>query len=377
MLNFDWTGIIGLLAIGQASALMLYLGGQIRTNYALVLLLILLMILSTALTHDILLHTKLALYFPQIIGLGPVHTYLVGPIALMISYKLLHPSQSLSKLHGLHFVPFVVHLWSQLPTLLLSSDEKLGIIQRYFQNPPELLSPDLNFENIGQFIVFYGHRFAYFAVIIYLFSVKQAKLKYAVQSRTRFSSLLKNSLLGYCIIWGSARILIFIPTIGELILGASNIINAIGLSLMVILVANFCFNFPIREVFSPKSTQKYQNANIGDDLNSAIFQEISQQLSQKKVFSNPEVKVSDISMLSGFSNHQISQAINQSDYSTFNSLLNHYRIKEFKKLLVEEKNSETELLQLAFSAGFNSKATFNRVFKQQTGLTPRQYRASR
>ena len=35
------------------------------------------------------------------------------------------------------------------------------------------------------------------------------------------------------------------------------------------------------------------------------------------------------------------------------------------------------LLEIALACGFRSKATFNRIFKQQTGLTPTQYRAGR
>jgi len=365
-----------LLAIGQAGALMLYMACHIRSHRVLIYPLLLLLTLSIALAHDILLHTKLALYFPQVLGLGPIHTYLIGPISLMIGYKLLKPKGKLSKLNLLHFLPFAVHIWTRLPTLLLNSSDKLGIIQDYFENTPQIMSPEFNIENIGQFFIFHGHRFAYFAYIIYFLGHKHHELKHAVKSRLHFTLLLRRLVIVYCVIWGLVRILVFVPTVGDFVLSSSNIINSMGLSLVVAVVANFCFNFPIGEIFSSKSTQKYQKTNLGEDLNSTIYHEIEACVSRKEVFSDPDVKLSDIARLTGFKNHQISQAISLSKYPTFNSLLNHFRIEEFKRLVTDGQNSETELLQLAYSAGFNSKATFNRVFKQQTGLTPRQFKHS-
>ncbi len=103
MLNLDWTGIIGLLAIGQSVALMFYVIAQCRTHLLLILPLLLLAILAVALSHDILLHTRLSLYFPHVVGLGPLHAYLVGPLLLMISYKLISPAGKLSYLNLLHF----------------------------------------------------------------------------------------------------------------------------------------------------------------------------------------------------------------------------------------------------------------------------------
>ena len=150
MLNFDVTAIIGLLAIGQLSALMLYLASQLRTLPVLVLPVLLLCTLAIALSHDILLHSKLALLFPQVLGLGPLHTYLIGPLVLLLGYKLLKPAQPLSKFNLIHFGPFLVLLWAQLPTLLLSSEAKLQFIQHFYANPSPISSAEFSVQNIFQ-----------------------------------------------------------------------------------------------------------------------------------------------------------------------------------------------------------------------------------
>lgn len=376
MLNLDWTGIIGLLAIGQSVALMVYVIAQCRTNQLLILPLLLLAILAVALSHDILLHTRLSLYFPHILGLGPLHAYLVGPLLLMISYKLISPAGKLSYLNLLHFLPFVIHIYFQLPTIQLAVDEKIAILERFYGSPQTFSHHLLTFDNLLSNLKFYGHRFSYFIYALYLLNNNKTQILDAVSSRRRFTQLLSLSLIVYCAIWGALRLLIFIPTIAPIIMANSNIINAIGLILSVSLVANFCFSFSIKDIFSGASTRKYQKSNLGDELNHEIYRQITQLLAKPEVFTNPELKLPDLARLSGFSGHQISQAINLNGQTSFNSLLNDIRVEKVKSLFKDSNNHTKDILELAFESGFNSKATFNREFKKRVELTPRQYRSS-
>jgi len=41
---------------------------------------------------------------------------------------------------------------------------------------------------------------------------------------------------------------------------------------------------------------------------------------------------------------------------------------------ISSDRSRRTFLELALSAGFNSKSSFNRVFREMTGMTPSQYR---
>ena len=53
---------------------------------------------------------------------------------------------------------------------------------------------------------------------------------------------------------------------------------------------------------------------------------------------------------------------------------NGYRVEEAKRLLTDPKFENYSVLSVGFEAGFNSKTTFNTVFKKLTGLTPREYK---
>ena len=70
---------------------------------------------------------------------------------------------------------------------------------------------------------------------------------------------------------------------------------------------------------------------------------------------------------------EVSEIINSGFGKNFNDFVNDYRIDQFKKRLQQGDNKQLSLVGLAFDCGFNSKATFNRVFKKSVQLTPTQY----
>ena len=69
----------------------------------------------------------------------------------------------------------------------------------------------------------------------------------------------------------------------------------------------------------------------------------------------------------------VSFIINKHLYQTFYELVNAYRINAVKEMLSQNKAENLTLLAIALECGFNSKTSFNRVFKEINGLTPSQY----
>lgn len=69
----------------------------------------------------------------------------------------------------------------------------------------------------------------------------------------------------------------------------------------------------------------------------------------------------------------LSKAVNQQFGLNFNDFINQYRVNAvIRRLALPEFKNQT-LLAIAFDAGFNSKATFNRSFKKFTGKNPKEY----
>lgn len=71
--------------------------------------------------------------------------------------------------------------------------------------------------------------------------------------------------------------------------------------------------------------------------------------------------------------NKLSAVINDNYGMNFSQFINNYRVEEAKKRLVDPACRILTFEAIAASCGFGSKASFNRSFKEYTGLTPKEY----
>lgn len=69
----------------------------------------------------------------------------------------------------------------------------------------------------------------------------------------------------------------------------------------------------------------------------------------------------------------LSRIINLGFNKNFNDFVNEFRVQDFITKVQSNQHQRETLLSLAFESGFNSKSTFNRVFKKFMGITPQDY----
>lgn len=73
--------------------------------------------------------------------------------------------------------------------------------------------------------------------------------------------------------------------------------------------------------------------------------------------------------------HQLRKIINsEMGFDNFTQFVNSYRIPAVREALSDPSRARESILTIALEAGFNSIAPFNRAFKQQMSMTPREYR---
>ena len=61
----------------------------------------------------------------------------------------------------------------------------------------------------------------------------------------------------------------------------------------------------------------------------------------------------------------------------FYDLINRYRIEEAARLLTDPEDEKITILEVLYQVGFNSKSSFNTLFKKYMGMTPTEFRNRR
>ncbi len=94
---------------------------------------------------------------------------------------------------------------------------------------------------------------------------------------------------------------------------------------------------------------------------------------EEKLYKNPELNITEVAKKLHTNVALISKTINQGFQMNFNDFINNYRIEAVKEMFSSNEHKKTTLLGIAFDCGFNSKATFNRAFKKNTSISPKEY----
>lgn len=94
---------------------------------------------------------------------------------------------------------------------------------------------------------------------------------------------------------------------------------------------------------------------------------------QDHLYRNPDLTLDSLAQHLGLTPNIVSQLLNAGLGQSFHDVVNGYRLEEVKRRLLTPDVQRLTVLALAQEAGFNSKTTFNRVFKEKTGFTPKTY----
>lgn len=92
-----------------------------------------------------------------------------------------------------------------------------------------------------------------------------------------------------------------------------------------------------------------------------------------KPYLDPELSLATLSKQMGIQPTVLSKLINDQFKQHFNDFINTYRVNEVINMIKKGSHHQQTLLGIAFDAGFNSKATFNRAFKKSTSLSPKDW----
>ncbi|MFK7772494.1 MAG: helix-turn-helix domain-containing protein [Saprospiraceae bacterium] len=121
------------------------------------------------------------------------------------------------------------------------------------------------------------------------------------------------------------------------------------------------------------SPKRYAKSGLTKDMAAKIYSNLNELMTQESLFNNNDITLTELAKRLDVHPNHLSQVINEKEEKNFYNYINSLRIKAFIKLASLPESKKYTLLSLAYECGFNSKSTFNKHFKENTGKTPTEY----
>ncbi|MEM1135126.1 MAG: AraC family transcriptional regulator [Bacteroidota bacterium] len=144
------------------------------------------------------------------------------------------------------------------------------------------------------------------------------------------------------------------------------------LGVFFLLLSSFYIKAPIKNLDEQEAAiQRAEALNYEEELK----RKLKNAMLKEKVFLDPDLTLDSLGNRLDMKSTELSNFINNNLGKNFNDFINGYRVEEVKRLMENPSTDpQATIMELAYKAGFNSKASFNRIFKQFTQMTPSQYR---
>ena len=119
-------------------------------------------------------------------------------------------------------------------------------------------------------------------------------------------------------------------------------------------------NFSKKEDLSPQQATHYE-------------QILNNLMEAEKIYLNQELSLRILSEKAKIPTRRLSQFIQSRFTKNYKEYINGYRVLHAQNLLTQQNNERFTMYSIAFDSGFNSESSFYKIFKDQTGITPKQY----
>lgn len=376
--SFDVLSIIGVMGSFSGLLLAFVLYKIKRGNHgANKILALFLVIIAVNNCYGIYFSSGMSIKFPHLVDLGLSSPYLAAPVLYWYVLKLTRPGFKLKFLHILHLAPFIMAvLYLHQHAIFITTEEMILLNYYYIPHPIDIFVFDAYLLQLGIYF--------YFIFKILAFHRKSIRKKFSSISNIELRWL--NFFLYGCF----SMYIILLFFIGFFYLkdpeNLSNlyifyILWPILYSIFIVILG--CKGLMQHEIFTDPRTVPAEIPDVSEDklfLQPEKIREIIDKLTavmdETRPYLDPELTLPVLADMINVPRNYLSLAINEGMGQNFYDFINSYRIKEVKKQLDDPDNNEKNLLNLAFNSGFNSKATFNSVFKKNTGMTPTEYKKS-
>lgn len=351
-----WTVALALIAVlGLFIALLLFFGKS-RFSAGEKWLSLLMFSFGGSLLSYVLYWTGYAHQFPYLKNVWQGLTFLVGPcLYFYLKDTFKEPYTATEK--RWHFLLPVLAILFMLPQILLNFGIDLGASRNFFA--------------IGSAsILMTGHLLVYTMILL-----QMTRNEWQVDANIKvWTKVVVGGMMVYTAAFVSYFLLVrtsFFNAEWDYAISFVMALGILAIAYMGLLQKRVFQSEPIGRFLPLK---KYQSSNLTSAASQSILRKMDRLLQEEQVFKENELRLDDLAAYLNCSRHQLSQVINEHYGVNFFEMVNRFRVAYVKKLLLDPAFKHYTIIQLAYRAGFNNKASFNRYFKKEIGITPSAFR---
>ncbi|RYE27252.1 MAG: AraC family transcriptional regulator [Sphingobacteriaceae bacterium] len=310
--------------------------------------------------------------YNKLIAFNELSRFLIAPALFLSVRHFTSPDKRLKAREYLHFIPFLLFLIYMLPYLIVtnynlnnSNSYLPGFIKSWW---PFLLPAAVKFQ-----LVFY------WAMAYYNLKRHQKNIR-LINGSTHGLDLkwLQNLLYGIAL-------MLIISIAGSVFQAGWIAFYSPVFYLAGVLITGY-FLIAQKEVypFEQPELEEISEIILPDNAGTKMVRfpkeklnqlktQLGQLMTTNKPYLDNELSLPDLAKMMDISTHDLSFVLNEGFGMSFFKFVNSYRIAEVKQLMLSGQYRQLNMLGIAYNAGFNSKTTFNTVFKKETGLSPTQF----
>ncbi len=289
----------------------------------------------------------------------------LGPLIYFYVLKITRPEYKLSWMDLLHFGPFLL----QQGVLVLEIKESIRTVAATYDTLTfRQLDPVLQ---LLTFISVATYLYWSFRLIERFYD----QLKFNdVSDRYRYElRWLHRLLMGFGLIW-----LLWIPFIGMNYFYYHGQLGIRAYYLLYLLLAVVTIWMAAMALFRPEAGMATPAPPVFKPMPPAELKQkgiwLKKAIKENRYYQDSELSLSSLSEKLALTPHELSRIINTVLKKSFNDFINEYRVAEVIKRMQDPAYDGITLLGIAYDSGFNSKSTFNLIFKKMTGKTPAEYK---
>ncbi len=312
--------------------------------------------------------------YPFFIHVSVPFIFLHGPLLWFYIKSFTTPKFPFKPIYLIHFIPFVLALTTiSFSTYSLPEQERIAQMQtESFKNEPAYLGLVTGIALFTQGYFIWG----LFLIRTYRKRIKNYFSRVENIDLAWLKFILVTAIVAYAINSGLYLSDYFYDLFNYKVMQLSSFI--VG-SLFILFLGFYglrqtnVFRTGSNENFLPQNqinTSEYVKLETEDER---FIQQLLDYFQKEKPYLQPDITLTELSRQLDVLPEYLSKILNKHLHQRFFDFINQFRVEEFKNACRNPENRKLSIIGMAYDCGFNSKATFNRVFKNMTGTTPGNY----